>query len=76
MHHATLVLHECNRTIRNQQSERNLIQVIGFQRTALERLDPGLRHLLPKFGIADPLNFRPQSFDRLPHGQDLPYKTH
>src|ERR1035441_885256 len=71
VHHATLVLHERDRTIRNQQGKRNLIQVLGLQRTSLQRLDPGLRYLLPKLGILDPLNFRPQSFDGLPHGQGL-----
>src|ERR1035437_8386416 len=76
MYDAALVLDEGERTIRNQQRKRDLIQAVRLQRTALERLDPGLRHLLPKLGIADPLNFQPQSFDGLPHGQDLPYKTH
>src|ERR1035441_501009 len=71
VHHATLVLHERDRTIRNQQGKRNLIQVLGLQRTSLQRLDPGLRYLLPKLGILDQLNFRPQSFDGLPHGQGL-----
>src|SRR5712692_3152935 len=72
VHHAALVLHERNRAIRNQQREGDLIQIFRLQRTALQRLNPGLRDLLPQLGIADPLNLRPKALDGLPHCRTSP----
>jgi len=68
VHHTALVFHEADRTIRHQQRERDLIQILGLQGAAFERLDPGLGNLLTQFWLLDPLYLRPQPGNDLPHG--------
>ena len=52
-----------------------LIQIVRLQRTAFQRLDPGLGHLLAQFLVLDPLNLRPQLGDRLAHARALRWQT-
>src|SRR5579864_4190587 len=64
---AALVLHKRDRAMRYHQRERNVVEIVGLQRTAFEGLGPGHGHLLAQFGVLDPLNFRPEFIDRLAH---------
>lgn len=67
MDHAALVLHKGNRAVRDQQRERNIVQVVGFEGAALESFDPGLSDLFTEFGVPDPLDLRPKLVNRLAH---------
>ena len=64
---AALVLHESDWAIWDEQSERNMVQVVGLKRAALEGLDPGLCNLLTKLGILNPVDLRPKALDGLSH---------
>jgi len=46
VHNAALVLHESDRAVGDEERERNLIQIVGLERAALQRLNPGLGNLL------------------------------
>jgi len=67
MHYAPLVLHEVDGTVRYQQSEGDIVQIVGFQWATFKRLRPGLGDLLTQFSVLNPLDFRPQLVDRLTH---------
>src|ERR1019366_7338606 len=45
VYHAAFVLHKGDGAVRNQQGERDLVQVSGFEGTALQRFDPSLGNL-------------------------------
>ena len=76
VHHAALVLHEGDGAIRDQQGERDTIQVVRLERTAFESLDPRLCDLISQPGVFNPTNLRPKFFDSRTHEPRLPVQTH
>ena len=48
-----------------------MVQVIGLQGTALQRLDPGLGDLLAQLRVLDPLDLGPQLPHRFTHACEV-----
>src|SRR5580765_1071457 len=67
VHHAALMLHESDRAVGDEKREWNLVQVVGLQRTALQRFDPGLCNLFTQLEILNPVDLRPKALDGLSH---------
>jgi hypothetical protein len=76
MHDTPLVLHERDRAVWHQQRERDVVQIVGLQRTPFKGFHPGLSHLFAELGVLNPLDFRPQLIDSDTHGRAPPkFKT-
>src|SRR5215472_9436108 len=71
MDDAALVLHKSDGAVGDEQGEGYVVEVVGFQRTALQGFDPGLGDLLAQLGVFDPLNFRPKPDDGVAHTSNL-----
>src|SRR3974390_936575 len=67
VHHAALVLHKSRRAIRNQEGERNVVQIVGCQRAAFQRQLPSLPDFLSQLRVFDPFQLWPQLLHHCVH---------